>query len=76
MPTKPQLPRKGDMAHAATKQTKSSSASRLQKLRERSACRVHKAIGDPEALRAEGLSYYEATKKVRARANQSARERE
>jgi hypothetical protein len=62
------------LAKRAKQRTKSSD--RLQEMRERSACRVHKAVGDSGELRAEGLSYYHATKNVRARANQKARERE
>lgn len=64
-------PKGNPMRATAPAQERSKVAERLQELRIKSACTVHKTEGDVEEIRAEGLRVYEALEKVRERANQS-----
>lgn len=60
------------MPKSLTAKTKSKVASRLNDLRVKNACRIHKAHGEAEEIRNEGLSVYSGFAKLRKRANETA----
>lgn len=62
------------MAASVTK-TKNRTSARLADIRVKNACRVHKACGDPEEIRKDGLAAYKALENVRHRANKTAHEK-
>jgi len=72
-----QSPQKGshNTPTSTPAKTKSKTASRLHELRIKNARHVHKAHGDAEEIRQEGLSAYSALSKVRKRANETAHEK-
>jgi hypothetical protein len=56
---------------AATPAHSHTAAARLQQLREKNACSVHKDIGHPDEIREDGLAVFDALAEVRSRANAS-----
>ncbi len=63
------------MPTSAPTKARSKAAARLQQLREKAVCRVHKSNGDQEEIRRDGLEVYRALKGVRERANRTAHEK-
>lgn len=61
------------MRTAAHSQEKSRAARRLEELRMRVACKVHKHEGDAEEIREDGLRTYKALEPARKRANESSK---
>jgi len=61
------------MPTSAQTKARSRSTARLQDLRAKTACRVHKAQGDPEEIKQEGLQFYKALEGARKRANSTAK---
>lgn len=53
------------------KQKQSRAAQRLEHLRQKNACTVHKTYGNPEEIRREGLAVFEALRPARERANKT-----
>jgi hypothetical protein len=59
---------------SAKAKTRTTSA-RLADLRVKTACRVHRAYGDAEEIRKDGLTVHKALENVRHRANKTAHDR-
>lgn len=60
--------------HSTTPRSETAKETRLDKCRQKSACMVHKATGDPEQVCKEGLAVFDALSPARERANKTAKD--